>query len=208
MPGKNHAYLQRQLERGDCLLGQVRISGRYILHHRDEAESVVTKAFRNPHDAIEIARYDDAGKYRPLKTAPNLRHGWQLKFASIEEVLLALDFLYPAAIGIARYYEADLLEPVALRATLDRQSGMYAVVKKITGEQAGDLIRETCNPDHGCLKKILWPIEPGLPSPLTVLPESLPTGEAEIPLPCSEACNILVAGGRKVVKASDKHSSH
>ena len=42
--------------------------------------------FRNAGDAIEIARYDDAGNYRPLKTAPNLRHGWRMELGTMEEL--------------------------------------------------------------------------------------------------------------------------
>jgi hypothetical protein len=37
-------------------------------------------------------------KYWPLKTAPNLRYGWQLQLRSLDETTLALIF-YPAALG-------------------------------------------------------------------------------------------------------------
>ena len=35
-------------------------------------------ASREIKNAFEIAKFDDAGNYRPLKTAPNLRHGWKI----------------------------------------------------------------------------------------------------------------------------------
>ena len=35
---------------------------------------------------MAIARFDDSGAYRPLKTAPNLRHGWRLELATLGAV--------------------------------------------------------------------------------------------------------------------------
>src|SRR4029077_11853007 len=104
--------------------------------HVDDSELSDLADFTDPHDAIEIARYDDAGNYRPLKTAPNLRHGWQLRLKSLEEVTLALDFLYPAALGTALALTRRALTHVDLRETLARQTGMYAITKKITVDQA------------------------------------------------------------------------
>lgn len=201
MSAKNRAYLQRHLDRGGCYLGQLRIGADFSLQHRDDAAAGL-KAFTNAHDAIELARYDDAGKYRPLKTAPNLKHGWRLVLPDIDALLLALDFLYPAAIGTAREFEDLHLSPVSLRTTLERQSGMYAVVKKISDVQAGQVITSTCNKETGCLRRILWTISPGVLSPLTEEAFVISDEGREIPLLCAEACNLLVAAGRTAVKAA------
>ena len=46
----------------------------FVLCHRDDVgrndlrDGEIDRAF-------EIAKFDDAGNYRPLKTAPNLQHG-------------------------------------------------------------------------------------------------------------------------------------
>ena len=52
----------------------------YELRHRDDAERspFALTLYEDPEDAAQIALYDDTGAYRPLKTAPNLRHGWRL----------------------------------------------------------------------------------------------------------------------------------
>ena len=42
----------------------------FALCHRDDEASAEFEVFRSPDDAVEIARLDDAGKYRPLRTAP------------------------------------------------------------------------------------------------------------------------------------------
>jgi hypothetical protein len=83
---------------------------------------------------------------------------------------------------------------------------MYAVTRRLTDEQAQTMVGEFCRSDGGCLKKILWAIEPGKPI------ETLPPGKfdpeevaaCEWPLLCHEACNLLVAKAREVVKASAK----
>lgn len=201
MSAKNRAYLQRHLDRGGCHIGQIRIGADLSLRHRDDVNNRL-KTFTNVYDAIELARYDDAGKFRPLKTAPNLRHGWQLVLPDIDALLLALDFLYPAAIGTAREFEDHQLSPVCLRATLERQTGMYAVVKKISDSLAGQVITSTCNKESGCLRRILWTISPEVSSPLTEGAPAISDEVREIPLLCAEACNLLVAAGRTAVKAA------
>ena len=200
MPGEVRKFLGSFLSSGPCLIGQVRILPDYSLSHVEDAGKAELETFTNPHDAIEIARYDDAGKYRPLKTAPNLRHGWRLNLKNLHEASLALDFLYPAALGTAVAYARSELQPVDLRETLARQTGMYAVVKKITDEQAESVVARTCNHKDGCLRHILWSISPGNPTSLSRRGSEVQHSENEIPILCAEACNLLVAAGRKIVK--------
>ena len=201
MPGEIRKFLESFLNRGACLIGQVQILPDFSLRHVEDSGNAGLEVFRNPHDAIEIARHDDAGKYRPLKTAPNLRHGWRLNLANVDEVLLALDFLYPAALGTARAFAQGELQTVSLRDTLARQSGMYAVTKKITDEQAESVVNHTCNHRSGCLRHILWSISFGRPTALSRQGTEVMDLPNEIPLLCAEACNLLVAAGRKIVKS-------
>lgn len=195
MAGDILRYLQDQLAAGPLQLGQVLVTPDFSLRHRDDEGAAVSMSLTSPADAIEIARYDDAGKYRPLKTAPNLRHGWELRLKSAEEVLVALDYLYPAAVGTALRVKRGEIVPVPFRTTLARQSGMYAVVKKLTDQQACDLIQTTCH--AGCLRQILWSIST---EQAPMAGPSRPAGEQ--PIYCVEACNLLVAVGRPIAKGN------
>jgi sirohydrochlorin cobaltochelatase len=58
---------------------------------RDDESLDQLETYRDAEDAIEIAKYDDAANYRPLKTAPNLRHGSRIELATVEELTRALD---------------------------------------------------------------------------------------------------------------------
>jgi sirohydrochlorin cobaltochelatase len=203
MPGEIRDFLANFLRRGACLIGQVRVGLDYSLRHSEDTGGAPLDIFSDPHDAIEIAKYDDAGKYRPLKTAPNLRHGWLLRLKNLDEVVLALDFLYPAALGTAWAFSRGELKVVNLRETLARQTGMYAIVKKITDAQAESVVTNTCNHQSGCMRHILWMVSPGRPTSLTRRKSDVPSSENEVPLLCSEACNLLVAAGRKSVKTSN-----
>ena len=84
--------------------GQILVTKRegagFVLLHRDDASRNQLQAYRDAEDAVEIAKYDDAGNYRPLKTAPNLRHGWRLELATTEELKRALDCFYPGRLAV------------------------------------------------------------------------------------------------------------
>ncbi len=192
------------LEEGGSDIGEIRITragAGFESRHRADCGVGGLEIFARPEDAREIALLDDAGRYRPLKTAPNLRRGWLLRLADGGELRAALDYFYPAMLGAWLAHREQRLAPVHFRETAARQSGMYAVVKKITDPEADALIGGFCKTDGGCLKRILWRIDEA--TPLTRLPPEKfdPSPRAgELPLLCREACNLLVAAARVAVK--------
>src|SRR4029450_1927302 len=74
----------------------------FVLLHRDDESLDQLQTYRDAADAVGIAKYDDAGDYRPLKTAPNLRHGWRLELATVEELRRTLDYFYPGQLRVFR----------------------------------------------------------------------------------------------------------
>ena len=202
---------------------QKREGAAFLLSHRDDEALGQLQTYRDAENAIEIAKYDDAGDYRPLKTAPNLRHGWRLELATIEDLRRALDYFYPSRLAVFAAWKSGCLKTTALRDTLDRQSGMYRVAAKISDPQINDLVADFCRSDGGCLRTILWKRHRSGAIASTKLPKEKfdpvydqamaacsrrPAGDARasrseaatVPLLCQEACNLLVAECRKVVK--------
>ena len=182
--------LAEWLESGRTRIGQIVIlatpDGWELRHSDDLARGDLPKS-EGANAARHLANLDDSGAYRPLKTAPNLRHGWRLVLRDVEELRRALDYFYPAMAGVWLSQLRGELSGVPFRETLNRQTGMYRVTQKITDEQARTMIDSFC---AGCLKCRLWDAQP-------------PPDDADrIPLLCHEACNLLVAEARKVVKAT------
>jgi hypothetical protein len=190
-------------------------TGRFVLCHRDDETLDQLQTFRHAEDAIEIAKYDDAGNYRPLKTAPNLRHGWRLEVGTLEELIRALDYFYPSRLAVFAAWKRGKLRTTPLRETLDRQSGMYRVAAKISDSQIDNLVADFCRSEGGCLRTILWKRDGEKAVSSTKLPKEKFDPEhdqvqasarpgsaipATVPLLCQEACNLLVAECRKVVK--------
>ena len=192
--------------------GQISIrktnGGGFVLTHREEEDRKDLQTFRNALDAAEIARSDDAGNYRPLKTAPNLRHGWRLDLVDLSELRLALDLFYPGRLAIFAAWKETQLKTTPLRETLDRQSGMYRIAAKVSDEQVDELVGNFCRSDGGCLRTILWKRDERGAIPSTKLPpekldpdhDQTERGARVIPLLCQEACNLVVNECRKVVK--------
>ena len=202
--------LAEWLAAGGREVGEVRIGKDgpgFVLRHRADDWGADLESFSGAEAARVLAREDGAGKFRPLKTAPNLRRGWQLAVADVRELRRALDYFYPAMIGVWLSHRRGELPPIPLRATLGRQSGLYRVTQKITDDEAQRLIGGFCRSDTGCLKRILWPLAPDVP--VTSLPAEKfsPASPAGVlPLLCHEACNLLVAQAREVVKRRDTPS--
>jgi sirohydrochlorin cobaltochelatase len=183
-------------------------NGGFVLLHRDDEGRNDLQTFEAAHDAVEIAKYDDTGNFRPLKTVPNLRHGWRLELVDLSELRRALDYFYPGRLAVFAAWKANGLTATPLRETLHRQSGMYRIAAKISDEQINDLVGNFCRSNGGCLRTILWKRDGNGAVSSTKLPpkkfdvshDQTGRGERAIPLLCQEACNLLVNECRKVVK--------
>ena len=89
------------------ILVRRRDGGAFALCHRDDASCGHLVDYSDANDATEIAHFDDAGKYRPPKTAPNLRHGWRLVLTRPADVRLALNQLSETLIHLESTTPAD-----------------------------------------------------------------------------------------------------
>ena len=174
---------------GGARIGQValrRVPDGIELRHIDDDTHADLETLTRPEEIRALVNFDAAGAFRPLKTAPDLRRGWRLLVPNAAALRLTLDCFYPAMSGVWLSHTRGELAPVPLRETLGRQTGMYRVTQKINDDEARGLIDGFC---AGCLKVRLWDGRtPGADSD-------------ELPLLCHEACNLLVARAREVVKA-------
>ncbi len=204
--------LAAALSRKKNYIGQVFIAAAgdyFLLRHRDDPERPDLNEFCGAEHAADLARFDDHGKFRPLKTAPNLRHGWQLRLVGLDQLRRALDYFYPGRLDVFLAWDENRLRATPLRETLNRQSGMYRIAAKISDEQIGDTVGRLCRSDGGCLRTILWKQDQnGTVPSMKLSPEKFDpafdqTGQQRetIPLLCQEACPLLVNECRNAVKA-------
>jgi 4Fe-4S iron-sulfur cluster binding domain/DR2241 stabilising domain len=179
-------------EPGGRVFGQVLVraepSGGYYLCHRDEAGAVDLELHEDPRAAREISKLTDAGEYRPLKSSPNLRHGWVLKVGETRGLGVAMNYLYPVGIVHWHLYREGRLEVTDYRENASRQSGIYKRIQRLSDEGVQNAARACCE-DAVCLKKTLWNVD-------TETPLEMDRGEGEIP--CPEPCSIFVSFARRV----------
>lgn len=180
------------MEPGGRVFGQVLIRaeppGGYYLCHRDEVGAVDLDLYADPRAAREISKLTDAGEYRPLKSSPNLRHGWALRVEDARGLGVAMNYLYPAGIVHWHLYREGRLEITDYRATAARQSGIYKRIQHLSDEGVQNAAKACCG-EAVCLKKTLWDVDAE-----TTL--EMDRGEGEIP--CPEPCSIFVSFARRV----------
>ncbi|MEX1119875.1 MAG: DR2241 family protein [Terrimicrobiaceae bacterium] len=178
-------------------MGQIVCTGNFVITHSDDVGRSDLVSYHDPEEAALIARFDANHAFRPLKTAPNLKTGWQLVLNSLSSTRLAIDHFYPAALGNALALEEGIPISHDLRDVLQRQTGLYAITKQITDPEASALIADICPPTK-CLNHLLWNIGPGHPTPLTIPREHAP--QSPLPLLCTEACPLLIGAARSIVR--------
>lgn len=211
MAGEIDQILTGALENGSCHIGQIAIrktENGFALRHRDDAGRADLQTFGRAEEAQRLARFDDNGAYRPLRTAPNLRHGWEIQVSNREAVGGALEYFYPGRLGILTLWKRARLQTTSLRQTLGRQSGMYRIAANIADDELDEVVGRFCRSDGGCLRTILWKRDEMGGRPSSRLPADKfdpafdQTGAAEqtIPLLCQEGCHLLVNECRKAVK--------
>ena len=174
------------------LFGQVLVRATtptgYRLRHVDDAGAVGLRVHEDPRAAREIAKLTEAGEYRPLKSSPNLRRGWELRVEDERGLMTAMNYLYPAGVVHWFLYREGRLEITSFRENAARQSGIYKRVQSLTDEGAQDAARACCE-DAVCLKKTLWDVDEGTPL-------AMDRGSGEIP--CPEPCSVFVSFARRV----------
>jgi hypothetical protein len=169
---------------------------RYEIRHRRDAHrspASLGTVTSDPFAAREIAQATNAGEYRPLKTAPDLRQGWALGDLDARGMWTALDYLYP---GCAAHWHAartGTLRVTHWRETAGRQSGIYGSVKLLPDHAVRNAVRACCA-DAVCLRRVAWGLDEQ--TPLALESEGDPGHEV---VPCPEACSLFVALARKAL---------
>ena len=198
-------------------IGQVAILPRlhghaYVLCHFEDAGKAAGPDFgglathHGPDAGRDISIYAADGDFRFTKGRTDLVKGWVILLENAPDLRLALDHIYPAAVGLWLARERGDLQVENLRDKLNRQTGMYRYAGTISDEGAQALVQKVCGPAHACAKKILWRIDENTPledseaSRYDGIPSDAAPGKA-IPLMCREACNHFVAECRKAAKA-------
>lgn len=192
---------------GEVTILRDKLTGGWLLTHNEDAPLAGTGSLTrhtDPAAAREIARYDSGGEFRPLKSAPTLKRGWEIALADPAGVHRTLDYLNPAALANLVRLEQAQVPIFPLKQMLGRQTGMYRVTGLIRDSEAQRLVAETCQ-DPKCLRKILWSWDGdtgwnSLPAEKCFRP-SLPAAGGDWPLVCTDACPILVGAARELVKA-------
>jgi hypothetical protein len=162
--------------------------GRYSLRHVEDAGSSGLKPYEDPRQAREISKTTEEGEYRPLKSSPNLRRGWELRIEGAGDLATAMNYLYPAGAVHWHLHREGRLEVTSYRENAARQSGIYKRVQRLSDEGVQDTARACCE-DAVCLKKTLWGVDEDTPL-------AMERGEGEIP--CPEPCSVFVSLARRV----------
>src|SRR5258708_17849261 len=94
-----------------------------------------------------------------LKGVPTFPTGWELRLDSIDSLRLAIDSFYPGALAGWLAWDEGRANPVDLRTTLNRQTGMYRVTQKLSNAQTDELAGRVCRSNGGCLRTIFLTID-------------------------------------------------
>lgn len=167
-----------------------RIETGYELRHRKDSNAFIENLdfYENPRAAQEIAKLTAEGEYRPLKSSPNLRCGWVMHLAEDSELLIAMNYFYPAA--VAHWYSErnGELPLTSYREAAARQSGIYRIVQNLSDTGVQNAARACCE-DTVCLKRILWKVDSDTPL-------DMEAGMGRIV--CPEPCSLFLSFARQV----------
>ena len=168
---------------------------RYDVRHEDDVGEDVD-AYTDPLEARHLVKHDDAGRYRPLSTAPTLPHGWAFVDQDGADLVQTVEYVYPAT--VANWYRErnGELDVTHWDEAAERQSGIYQIVEQLDRE-ALEWAVEACCVDSQCVKRREW--DASEDDELDV-----PRGDGEFP--CREPCSVFVSAARKFVTLEREES--
>jgi 4Fe-4S binding protein/cobalt chelatase family protein len=160
----------------------------YSLRHIEDADAGGLEVHADPRSAREIAKLTEGGAYRPLKSSPNLRRGWEIQVPGADELAVAMNYLYPAAVVHWHLHRGGRLGITSFRENAARQSGIYKRIQRLSDEGVQNAARACCE-DAVCLKQALWDVDEKTP---------LEVERREGEILCPEPCSIFISFARRV----------
>ncbi len=190
--------------------GQLRVTAtitdrgerRYDVRHVDDADAAVEELERydDPLDARDVVTFDEDGRYRPLKTAPTLRRGWVFPDLDHRGVYETVETVYPATVANWHREREGRLDVDHWRETMERQSGIYGVVKtwdRGEGHEHVNWVAEACCADSQCLKRREWEYDEET---------DLDVDGGDGVFPCREPCSMVVSAARRWTRLESEAS--
>jgi hypothetical protein len=175
---------------------------RYTLGHVDDADTPPAdlEQYTDPYEARRLRKEDDRGRYRPLSTAPTLKHGWA--FVDLEPAALvrAVEGFYPATVANWHREREGELDVTHWEEAVARHTGIYGVVQtwnRGEGHEHVDWVAEACCADSECLKRREWEYDADTPL-------SVDGGDGTFP--CREPCSLVVAAARRWTRLEAEES--
>ncbi len=144
-----------------------------------------TSVDASPAALRDWVRFDDAGMYRPFPGARTLRHDWHVHCATREQLVEALDTIYPLALRHTGQWHAGTLRLVSLDDVLARQSGRADRAAALSDQGRTVASHLLCG---GCVRTPMW------------RGDTLPAAG----IACPEPCSILVSLCREAVAWEEK----
>lgn len=166
---------------------------RYDVRHADDAGVPVDEleTHDDPLDARDLVTFDEKGRYRPLKTAPSLAGGWVFPDLGPRDLYETVETIYPATVANWHREREGNLDVNHWRETMERQSGIYGVVKtwdRGEGHEHVNWVAEACCDDSQCLKRREWEYDEDT---------DLDVDGGDGVFPCREPCSVVVSAARK-----------
>ena len=174
----------------------------YEVRNADEADAPVDdlERYDDPLDARRLVKFDDDGRYRPLKTAPTLPTGWVFADLGPREAYEAVETIYPATIENWHREREGELDVSHWRETMERQTGIYGVIQtwdRDEGHEHVDWVAEACCADSQCLKRREWEYDEET---------DLDVDGGDGVFPCREPCSVVVSAARQWTKLEGEQS--
>lgn len=174
-----------------CTVGQVlvrRLEKKFRVCHSADGErddlSEISVA-----EAREMAINDESGRFRPLKSSPDLRRGWITIADSTTRLVEVLEAVHPGAVLDALALSEKRVAPVTYKEFSGRQTGMYRITAMLDEAQATTMATAHCN-SRFCTKDRLW----------TVAEHEANSNSPSSLYPCLEPCPMLMEFARKSMR--------
>ncbi len=177
-------------EQNESVVGQVlllKVESGFNMLHVDDREDPHLKEC-GVKKLRELATHDGNGRFRPLRSSPDLVQGWKIRFAE-GEFIEVLEAVYPGVAYDLLALVEGRVEAVTYEAFAGRQTGMYRITSMLEEPQIRLLAEAHCD-KRFCLKDRLWKTGAG--------EETCEPKQSRYP--CLEPCPMLMEFARKSVR--------